>query len=198
MRIIRLILILIFIFVLRQRGSAEAREVANVFVNYSLLNGDLIHNASGWEVGYTQNLRIERPRPLLGIQGVVSAHHESVPQGHIHVHDLMFGPNFQNGFGHFTLSAHTLAGFAHTGGELGSHNGFASAVGGNVDWDMVMGFSLRLASVDWYQAHVLGSVQHNVRFSAGIVIRLEGFFDRGPPAPPRQTDSQGANGQTSQ
>ena len=194
MRTIRLILVLIFIFVLRQRGSAEAREFANVFVNYSLLNGDLTHNASGWEIGYTQNFNINRPKPFWGIQGIVSAHHQSVPQGHIHVHDLMLGPNLQNALGPFTISTHVLAGFAQTGGTLGSHNGFASAIGGNFDWDINPILAIRLGSVDWYQSRLFGRSQQNVRFSAGVVLRVIGFFDKMPPPPPHRSDHPQAKG----
>lgn len=188
MRTIRLIFVLISIFVLRQCGYAEARELANVFVNYSLLNGNLTHNASGWEIGYTQNFNIDRPKPFGGIQAIVSAHHQSVPQGHIHVHDLMLGPNLQNSLGPFTVSAHVMAGFAHTGGTLGSHNGFASALGGNFDWDINPILAIRLCSIDWYHSRLLGASQQNVRFSAGVVLRLVGFFDRAPSPPPRQSD----------
>lgn len=194
MRAIRLTLVLILIFALRQSGSAEAREMANVFVNYSILNGDLTHNASGWEIGYTQNFRLDRPKPFWGIQGIFSAHHESVPQGHIHLHDLMVGSNLQHALGTFTVSAHALAGFAHTGGTLGSHNGFASAIGGNFDWDINPIIGIRLASVDWYQTHLLGSSQQDVRFSAGVVLRLVGFFDGPGVPPPRPPDHPQSDG----
>lgn len=153
-----------------------------MFLNYSLLNGNLLHNASGWEVGGTSDFNVTSSGPLFGIQGVFSAHHQSVSQGHFHLHDLMLGPTVQNSFGSFTLSGHALAGLAHTGGELGSHNGFSTAVGGNLVWDISPVLGLRVAGVDWYQAHVSGSSQ-NVRFSAGVVFRLIGFFD--PPRYPK-------------
>jgi hypothetical protein len=163
---------------------AEARSFGDVFAGYSLLNGNLLHQASGWNVALAKNFGVDKGRPWFGIRGDISAYHQSVSLGHNHVHDFLAGPQIFHSFDHFTVSAHGLVGISHTGGSLGSHNGFSSAIGGALDWDINPLIAIRIAQIDYHQAQLFGGTQQNVRFSAGVVLRFIGMFDPARPAPP--------------
>lgn len=162
-------------------SSAEERRWAEVSGGYSFLNGDLLRNASGWDLSVMKTFRWDGARkPWLGFKGEVSAYHQSVPAGHLHDHNFLFGPQVFHEFSHSTVNAYGLAGLSHTGGALGSHNGFGSASGGSFDLDFSRPVALRIVQVDYQMARVSGVPRNNLRVSAGIVLRLIGYVDFAP------------------
>jgi len=51
-------------------------------------------------------------------------------------------------------------------------NGFAAAVGGGVDLNVVHHFAIRLIQVDYLFTHLGGATQNNLRLSSGFVFRF--------------------------
>lgn len=174
-----------YVLLLFSKGSyADDFRVADVFLGYSLLHGDLQKHASGWEVsggGYFKQ--------WLSICADFDAHHQSSVGSQRHQHDFLFGPQFSHRTDHFTLFAHSLSGFAHVSGSLGKETGFGTVAGGGIDYDANPVIAIRLAQVDYHTAHLFGTFQNDARFSFGIVIRLVGIADpprRLPPPPDRR------------
>ena len=162
---------------------ADDFRVADVFVGYSLLHGDLQKRASGWEIsggGYFKQ--------WLSLHADFDAHHQSSPGSQRHQHDFLFGPQFSHRADHFTLFAHSLFGVTHVSGSLGKETGFGATAGGGMDYDVNPVIAIRLAQIDYHTAHLFGRFQNDARLSFGIVFRLAGFADppRRIPAPPDQ------------
>jgi hypothetical protein len=176
----------LFVLLLISTGShAKDFRVADVFAGYSLLHGDLQKHSSGWEVSggyYFQQ--------WLSLHADFDAHYQSSAGSQRHQHNFLFGPEFSHRTSQFTLFAHVLAGGSHTDGSLGTATGFASALGGGIDWDHDPFLSLRLGQVDFLSTHLFGAFQHQARFSFGVVFRLAGFRDppRRIPPPPERKD----------
>lgn len=159
---------------------ADDFRVADVFLGYSLLHGDLQKHASGWEIsggGYLKQ--------WLSLNADFDAHHQSSPSSVRHLHDFLFGPQFSYRTSHFTLFAHALAGACHTSGSLGSETGFASVAGGGIDWDINPALAFRFVQADYHTTHLFGGFQHQARFSFGIVLRVVGWADPPRRIPPR-------------
>jgi hypothetical protein len=163
---------------------ADDFRIADLFVGYSLLHGDLQKHASGWEIsggGYFKQ--------WLSLHADFDAHHQSAAGSQRHQHDFLSGPQFSHRTSHFTLFAHTLAGVSHITGSSGTRTGFGSVAGGGMDWDYNPRIAFRLAQVDYHAAHFFGTLQHDARFSFGIVFRGIGFADppsRIPPPPEKK------------
>ena len=159
---------------------ADDFRVADVFLGYSLLHGDLQKHASGWEVsggGYFKQ--------WLSLHADFDAHHQSSAGSQRHQHGFLFGPQFSHRTSRFTLFAHTMAGVSHVSGSTGAQTGFGWVAGGGIDWDYNPVISFRLAQVDFDEAHFFGAFQNDARFSIGIVFHGIGFADPSPRIPPR-------------
>lgn len=174
--------VVFFLLILIPMGlHADDFRVADVFLGYSLLHGDLQKHASGWEIsggGYFKQ--------WLSLHADFDAHHQSSAGSHRHQHDFLFGPQFSHRTSQFTFFAHTLAGVCHTSGDPGSETGFASVAGGGIDWDFSPALAFRFVQADYHAAHLFGAFQHQARFSFGIVFHLIGWADpprRIPPPP---------------
>jgi hypothetical protein len=188
------LLAVLLLVVWKVSSFAEERRWAEISGGYSFLNGGLLHNASGWDLGVMKTLRWDAARrPWLGIKGEFSAYHQSVPSGNLHDHNLLFGPQVFHEFSHSTVNAYGLAGLSHTGGALGSHNGFGSAWGGSFDFDFSRSVAFRIVQMDYEMARISGVPRNNVRVSAGIVFRLLGYVDFGPRRQPRSPESSPAH-----
>lgn len=175
------------VLIFATHAAAEARNWAEAFGGYSLLNGDLFHRGSGWEFSVTKNLMLDRGKPWLGIQGDVSAHHQSTGLAQRNEHSFLVGPQFEHSFERFTLSARGLAGLSHTSGSLGSDNSFSACAGGGADWNLTELLAIRIAQFDYQSVRLNGIYQHNARISAGIVFRIAGYYDRAPRHSPEPT-----------
>jgi opacity protein-like surface antigen len=95
----------------------------------------------------------------------------------------LFGPRVSyRSYKHFTPFGEALFGAAHAGasiagGTLGSHNAFAMAIGGGVDYRLTNRFSLRPLQVDYLltrfsEGSLNNQTQNNLRASTGIVIHF--------------------------
>src|ERR1700681_3103389 len=109
---------------------AEEYRLGEIFAGYSLLPGDLQQTASGWEISAGKNFN-----QWLSLHADFDAHHQSSPSSVRRQHDFLSGPQFSHRTNNFTLFAHALAGGCHTSGSFGGETGFASVIGGGIDWD---------------------------------------------------------------
>lgn len=88
------------------------------------------------------------------------------------LHTVLFGPqvNFParvSPFGHF------LIGWGHAdGGPFSEDTGFAFALGGGIDTELVPHIHWRIFQGDLLQTHVFGATQNNARISTGIVVHF--------------------------
>lgn len=173
--------VVFFLLLLMPTGlHADDFRVADVFLGYSLLHGDLQKHASGWEIsggGYFKQ--------WLSLHANFDAHHQSSARSQRHQHDFLFGPQFSHRTSQFTFFAHTLAGLSHISGSNGTQTVFGCVAGGGIDWDYNPVIAFRLAQVDFHASHFFGAFQNDARFSFGIVFRAIGFADppRIPPPP---------------
>ena len=174
------LLILCLVFICATQADAEARNWAEAFGGYSLLNGDLFHRGSGWEFSLTKNLMVDRGMPWLGIQGDFGAHHQSNGLAQRNEHSFLFGPQFEHSFERMTITGRVLAGLSHTSGLPQQNNSFSYSVGGAADWNLTDFLALRVAQFDYQPIRLQGNYQHNARISAGIVFRIAAYYDRAP------------------
>lgn len=180
----RLIIILVIVVACVEcRSRADEVRIAELYGGYSLLHGDLQKSAGGWELSAGVNVK-----QWVSFHASFDAHHQSDAHSLRHEHDLLFGPQFSHRSNNFTVFAHSLAGICRATG-IKSDSGFAYVAGGGLDVDFGA-VSLRLAQIGFHNADVFGRYQHQLRFSAGIVLRVVGFSDRPrrriPPRPPDQ------------
>ena len=183
--------VVVFLLVLMPIGlHADDFRVADVFLGYSLLHGDLQKHASGWEIsggGYFKQ--------WLSLHADFDAHHQTAVGSVRHQHDFLFGPQFSHRTSNFTLFAHALAGACQTSGSLNRKTGFASVAGGGIDWDFSPVLAFRFVQADYHTAHLFGAFQHQSRFSFGIVFHLIGWADpprRIPPPPDQKPHEKGS------
>jgi hypothetical protein len=87
------------------------------------------------------------------------------------LHTVLFGPqvNFPARVSPF---AHFLIGWGH--GDTGpfTDTGFAYALGGGIDTEIVPHIDWRIFEGDLLQTHLFGATQNNARISTGIVIHF--------------------------
>lgn len=179
----RTIAALLIYFSISVHLRAEEYRLADFFAGYSFLHGDLQQRASGWEI--SGGAYFNR---WFSLHADFDAHHQSSSSRVRHQHDFLFGPQFSHRTNRFTLFAHALAGGSHTTGSLGAATGFASVLGGGIDWDRDAFFSLRLGQLDFASTHLFGDFQHQARFSVGVVLRVREFRDHARPSPPEKKD----------
>jgi len=174
---------LLFCFSISSHLQAEEYRLADFFAGYSLLHGDLQPTASGWEISGGAYLN-----RWFSLHADFDAHHQSSSSSVRHQHNFLFGPQFSHRTNRFTLFAHALAGGCHTTGSLAAETGFASVLGGGIDWDPDAFFSLRLGQLDFVSTHLFGDFQHQARFSVGVVLRVREFRDYRRIPPPEKKD----------
>jgi hypothetical protein len=175
-----LLLISCLILICATQAASEARNWAEAFGGYSLLNGDLFHGGSGWEFSLTKNLMVDRGKPWLGIQGDFGAHHQSNGLAQRNEHSFLFGPQFEHSFERMTITGRVLAGLSRTSGLLQQNNSFSYSVGGGADWNLTDFLALRVAQFDYQPIRLEANYQHNARISVGIVFRIAPYYDRTP------------------
>jgi hypothetical protein len=90
-------------------------------------------------------------------------------------HTVLLGPRVSLSLGKYTPFAEFLLGVAHqtdSGGSISnSDTTFATAIGGGLDYKLVMGIALR-AQGDSIHTTFFGHGQNDLRFSTGIVFRF--------------------------
>jgi opacity protein-like surface antigen len=161
-------------------ASAQDAPKAEVFGGYSYLrlnpgSGFSGINLNGWNASVTGNFN-----SWFGIKADFSGQYGSPNIGGINVdtnvYSFLFGPQISARGDRATGFAHALFGASRAeGSSLGvsiSDTGFGMALGGGFDYKLADSLAIRPAQVDYLLTRIGGSNQHNVRYSAGIVLRF--------------------------
>ncbi|HEX7894192.1 MAG TPA: hypothetical protein VF447_08380 [Terriglobales bacterium] len=90
-------------------------------------------------------------------------------------HLLLFGPRASMKRGSFEPYAQALLGFAHQSDATGSVSvtdlGFASGIGGGVDYKLMQAISWR-TQLDWIHTQLFSNGHNNIRFSTGLAFHF--------------------------
>jgi hypothetical protein len=175
--------VVITLLVLATLAAAQAPTSGNVFFGYSYSNVDLSapsrSSANGWE-GTLEG----RVFPHVGIVADFTGHYGNngfvvcnpVDCAEINAdfseHDVLFGPRFSASVGKFRPFFEAEFGISHLSANgLGSHNSFATAIGGGIDYRL-MRFAAWRFQGDYVATRFFSTTQNNVRLSTGIVLRF--------------------------
>jgi opacity protein-like surface antigen len=160
----RLFLALLFLSLLSLPTMAQ--DKAELFGGYQFARISGV-DLNGWEAALTGNLN-----HWFGVTGDFSGAYCCGGSGYT----FMGGPVISEGR---TLKpfVHALFGGFHASangfGIAASANGFAMAVGGGLDVKAARHMAIRVGQVDWFMLRANGgSLNRNVRYSAGIVFRF--------------------------
>ena len=91
------------------------------------------------------------------------------------VYTFLFGPRISARSGAGTAFGHILVGGANLRIGGGSRTDFAMAVGGGIDVNAGDHIAIRVAQVDYLPNRLGGQWNSDVRFQAGLVLKLGGF-----------------------
>lgn len=169
----------VFIFVaalLSVASQAQTRDMSHdnsagdVYLGYSLLNGDTFSHASGWEAALTGNLH----NSPLGLKADFSGNYKSIAGVEGREYNVLFGPQLSAKTNRFHFFVHGLFGIAHESIDNGgpSNTGAAWVLGGGVDIDLNHNFAFRPVQLDYHGSHVFSDTQKDARYSLGLVYRF--------------------------
>jgi hypothetical protein len=149
-------------------NRSDESSAGDIYIGYSLLNGDTLHNASGIEAALTGNVR-----DWFGLKADFSANYESFSGAGARTYNMLFGPQLSHRVGKFRTYAHGLAGVSHFSGfGFTSQNTVGWVLGGGVDYGLTSHFAFRPAQFDYLGSHFFSTTQKNFRYSAGLVYRF--------------------------
>ena len=146
----------------RAQGIADKVEVYGGY-NFTHIGDPVSISTNGWELAGEYKFA-----PFLG--GVIDV--DGTYGSGSSLHTVLFGPqvNFPariSPFGHF------LIGVGHADLPFGLENtGFAFALGGGIDAELVPHIHWRVFQGDLVQTHLFGATENNARISTGIVIHF--------------------------
>ncbi|MGB9120484.1 MAG: outer membrane beta-barrel protein [Candidatus Angelobacter sp.] len=141
----------------------------DVFVGYSLLNGDTLSHGSGWEAALTGNLN-----DWFGLKADLGGNYKSFGGGSAREYNILFGPQLSHPVDKFTVFVHGLLGVAHASVDGGpSSTGAGWVIGGGADYNLNSSFAIRPVQLDYHGAHVFGTNQKDARYSVGLVYRFK-------------------------
>lgn len=144
------------------------RSPGDVYIGYSLLNGDTLSTASGFDVALTGNMN-----DWFALKADLSGNYKSEAGAHAHEFNVLFGPQVSVTGDRIRLFAHGLLGIAHFNVDPGPSDTSAGWVlGGGADYPLNDQFAWRVAQLDYHGAHIFGATQKDFRFSTGILFRF--------------------------
>ncbi|HZI57631.1 MAG TPA: hypothetical protein VFF39_12700, partial [Verrucomicrobiae bacterium] len=93
-----------------QRTSSMTHEGSSgdVFIGYSLLNGDTLSHGSGWEAALTGNLR-----DWFGLKADLGGNYKSTGGAEGREYNILFGPQVSHRVNKLNFFVHGLLGVAH-------------------------------------------------------------------------------------
>lgn len=151
-----------------QKSMRHEGSGGDVFIGYSLMNGDTLSSASGFEAALTGNLN-----DWFGLKADFSANYKSSGGTHAHEFNMLFGPQVFTGGEKLRLFGHGLLGIAHFNVDPGPSDTSAGWVlGGGADYLLNDQFAWRLAQLDYHGAKIFNSTQKDLRFSTGLLFRF--------------------------
>jgi opacity protein-like surface antigen len=163
----------IFIFLLLSvtgwaQSAHDESSAGDIYLGYSLLNGNPLNSASGFEAALTGNVR-----DWFGLKADFSANYKSFSGAGAREYNMLFGPQLSHHVGKFRIYAHGLAGVSHFSGfGFNSQNSVGWVLGGGVDYGLTSHFAFRPAQFDYLGSHFFSTTQSNFRYSVGLVYRF--------------------------
>jgi hypothetical protein len=109
----------------------------------------------------------------LGLKADFDGHYCCSGQGE-REHNFLFGPQFNIRRRSANFFFHALAGVSHGNAPGFSDTVLAWAAGGGVDIRLRGRIFLRVAQVDYLGTNYAGALQHNLRYSGGLVFKFGG------------------------
>lgn len=150
-----------------QRGHSSD-SAGEVYVGYSLLNGDTLSTASGFEASL-----MGKTSDWLGWKADLSGNYKATGGLHAREYNIVFGPQANRRLDRINLFAHGLLGVAHFSSDFGpSDTSLGWVLGGGGDYTLTDRFAWRVAQLDYHGAHVFSTTQKDFRFSTGLVLRF--------------------------
>lgn len=145
------------------------RSPGDVYLGYSLLNGDTLSTASGFEVALAGNMN-----DWFALKADFNGNYKSEAGAHAHEFNVLFGPQVSVTGDQLRLFAHGLLGIAHFNVDPGPSDTSAGWVlGGGADYPLNDQFAWRIAQLDYHGARIFGATQKDFRFSTGILFRFK-------------------------
>jgi opacity protein-like surface antigen len=152
----------------RTRDMTHEGSSGDIFIGYSLLNGDTLSHGSGWEAALTGNFR-----DWLGLKADFGGNYKSSGGITAREYNVQFGPQLMTRSNKLHFFAHGLIGIAHFSADgLPSDTGTAWTLGGGVDYDLNSNFAFRPVQLDYHGAHLFSTTQKDARYSVGLVYRF--------------------------
>jgi hypothetical protein len=151
------------------RDMSHESSAGDVYLGYSLLNGDTFSHASGWEAALTGNVR-----DWFGLKADFSGNYKSIAGAEGREYNVLFGPQLSARANRLRFFAHGLFGIAHASIDNGgpSDTGAGWVLGGGVDIDLNQNFAFRPVQLDYHGSHVFSDTQKDARYSLGLVYRF--------------------------
>ncbi len=156
------VFILIFFLVSIASQGQTTRDMSHegsggdIYLGYSLLNGDTFSHASGWEAALTGNVH-----DWFGLKADFSGNYKSFSGVEGREYNVLFGPQLSFRSNRLRFFTHGLFGIAHASIDSGgpSNTGAAWVLGGGVDIDLNSSFAFRPVQLDYHGAHVFSDTQ---------------------------------------
>jgi hypothetical protein len=141
----------------------------DVYLGYSLLNGDTFSHASGWEATLTGNVR-----DWFGLKTDFSGNYKSIAGVEGREYNVLFGPQLSFRTNRLRFFTHGLFGIAHASIDNGGPSGTGAAwvLGGGVDINLNSQFAFRPVQLDYHGSHLFSDTQKDARYSLGILYRF--------------------------
>ena len=150
------------------QGRGRNNSPGEVYIGYSLLDGDTLSKASGFEASLMGNMN-----EWFGLKADFSGNYRSNGPNHAHEFNVLFGPQVSDHIDSLNLFVHGMLGIAHFGSDFGASDTSAGWVlGGGADYDINRDFAVRFVQLDYHGAKIFNNTQKDLRFSAGVIFRF--------------------------
>lgn len=148
--------------------SSRSGSAGDVYIGYSLLNGDTLSHGSGWEAALTGNVH-----DWLGFTADFGGNYKTEAGLQGREYNVLFGPQVSHRMDKFNIFVHGLLGVAHFSQDAGpSSTGAGWVIGGGVDYDLGSNFAFRPIQLDYHGAHLFSDTQKDARYSVGLVYHF--------------------------
>ena len=154
----------------RTRDMSHEGSSGDVFIGYSLLNGDTLSHASGWEAALTGNLN-----DWFGLKADLGGNYKSTGGVGAREYNILFGPQLMLPGRQAALLCSRIVGRCalqrrcrpqqHRRG-LGNRRRRGLRPG-------LSNFAFRPVQLDYHGAHVFSNTQKDARYSVGLVYRFK-------------------------
>lgn len=168
-------IILTFLFFSLSSWAQKTHDMSHegssgdVFIGYSLLNGNTFSHASGWEAALTGNFN-----DWFGLKADLGGNYKSEGGVGAREYNILFGPQLSHRVEKFTVFLHGLLGVAHASVDGGpSSTGAGWVIGGGADYNLNSNWAIRPVQLDYHGAHLFSDTQKDARYSVGLVYRFK-------------------------